>query len=582
MGMTSSWVLDDAARPGVTNDVPRAFRGRILHPLACCVLPLLCIVLANPFADSGFVDDWSYSQVALKFAETGHIHHNGWASPMILFQTLWGAGWIRIFGFSFNVLKVASLPFSIGFVLLVYALGRKSRLKRKTAFFGALIVGTSPLFVPLAASFMTEPYACFFTMLCIYAAICAVESASSESATPWLWILTVSGILGGSDRQSVWVAPIALIPYLWWARRSERRFSLHAATAYIVCLSAVAFLAYRFPQPYGPLDLSRSQIISLVMNGWFPALGGFIGLLLCCVMFALPAMSCFARLWAKLGAAEIVFLLLVSSIFVGILMYFFGSSGVAPFAGDLVTPFGVLLKGEDALGYRPVVLPITVCIVLTVLLVFSTAAFLFLDRNGTSKMAPVPKAVFLIFSCAYIPLLLPGSLLNSASDRYVLPLIPLLTIFLLGRFAAHKREIPAAAWACLLMFAAYSVATSHDYFSALRARTLAARRLERSGISRTRISAGLEYDGWTQLQHSGNIKGVVSGIAVDSITPGKFWFWDYATALQPDFVLTYSPTCDQSEAEPLNVRFTAWLPPGRRCINMRTRSDLAQTTKEPR
>jgi hypothetical protein len=553
-------------------------RARILYPVVCCIVPLLCILLANPFADSGFIDDWSYSHVALKLAQTGRLHYNGWGSPMILFQTFWGAEWIRIFGFSFNVLRTATLPFSIGFVLLVYAVGRKAKLEREIALFGALIVGTSPLFVPLAASFMTEPYACFFTILCIYATICAAESGSGESAAVWLWILTFSGILGGSDRQSVWAAPLALIPYLWWARRSDRRLRVHAVAAYILCLGAVAFLVSRFPQPYGPFDLSRSQMISLAIHHWFPALASVIGLLLCCALFAVPALFCFAPFWGKLESAKILLLLLLSTVIAGILMYSFGGSGVAPFAGGLVTPFGILLKGEDALGYRPVVLSITLRILLTVMLGFSSAAFFCLVRNAVSNTANVPKVVFLVFSCAYIPLLIPGSLVNSASDRYVLPLLPLLIVFLLQRFASYRREVPAAAWACLSIFAAYSTAITHDYFSALRARTLAARTLEQRGIPRIHISAGLEYDGWTQLQYKGEIKGVVSGTAVDAITPDKFWFWDSATALQPTFVLMYSASCDQLNRAVLNVPFTAWLPPFRRCVVVRTRANLGKTS----
>src|SRR3954452_5796511 len=81
-----------------------------LYPIICCLVTLLCVLIAYPFAATGFNDDWSYSQVALKYTETGHLRYNGWGPAMQLFQALWGAGWIRLFGFSFDLLRLVTLP----------------------------------------------------------------------------------------------------------------------------------------------------------------------------------------------------------------------------------------------------------------------------------------------------------------------------------------------------------------------------------------------------------------------------------------------------------------------------------------
>src|SRR4051812_44356053 len=89
-----------------------------IYPLACCAIVLFCIVLGDPFAPAGFVDDWSYSHLTLKLAQTGQFRYNGWGSPTLLFQGLWGAAWIRLFGFSFDLMRVITIPFALGFVLL--------------------------------------------------------------------------------------------------------------------------------------------------------------------------------------------------------------------------------------------------------------------------------------------------------------------------------------------------------------------------------------------------------------------------------------------------------------------------------
>ncbi|HXJ39245.1 MAG TPA: hypothetical protein VNH18_08190, partial [Bryobacteraceae bacterium] len=116
----------------------RSFWTAFSYPILSCAIVLGCIAIAKPFANCAFNDDWSYSHVALQFAQTGRFHYNGWGSPTILFQTLWGAAWIRLFGFSFDVLRAATIPFALGFVVLVYALGRKVGLTRGLALFAAI------------------------------------------------------------------------------------------------------------------------------------------------------------------------------------------------------------------------------------------------------------------------------------------------------------------------------------------------------------------------------------------------------------------------------------------------------------
>jgi hypothetical protein len=277
-----------------------------VYPFLCCATVLLCLAIAQPFANSAFNDDWSYSYVALRFAQTGRLHYSGWGSPMILVQTVWGAAWIRVFGFSFNVLRAATVPFSLGFVVLVYALGRKSGLERNFALFGAIAVGTSPLFLPLAASFMTEPYGCFFGTLCLYAAIASAQTPNRLHARCWLWVLAISGILGGSNRQVIWAAPLSLIPYLWWLKRSDRRFTLHAATAGAFCIASAAFLFARLSQPYAPLQLSRAQLFHLPVDNGRIACALLANLSLSCLLAALPAFVCFTPFWRRLGMPRLI------------------------------------------------------------------------------------------------------------------------------------------------------------------------------------------------------------------------------------------------------------------------------------
>lgn len=561
-------------------------RTEVFYPIVCCAIILACLFLARPFVESAFDDDWSYSHVAMKLAETGRLHYNGWGSPMILPQVFWAAAWIRLFGFSFDILRFATLPFSLGFVLLVYALGRKTGLGPQLAFFGALTVGTSPLFLPLAATFMTEAYASFFTMLCLYAAIRSGEAEGGSLAARWLWVLAISGIVGGADRQTVWVAPMALLPYLFWIRRHDRRFALHAAVSYAVSIASIALLLAKFTQPYGPLDMPRRELTQLLLHNWPSAFGWMVSALLSCGLVSLPAFFYVAPLWKGLGAARHTASGMMSAASTSFLIAVFTGFGLAPlalapFVGNMLTRFGILFAGQDLLGFHPNVMPLWLRLGLSWTLGFSAITFgnLCKHKKICAPLPRVPVLVFTIFSCAYLPFFIPGALQSLLYDRYVLPLFPLLVLSIMLPFRSQVRNVPPPAWACLLLFAAYGIATTHDYFAGLRARVLAAQTLERSGIPRSNISAGFEYDGWTQLQLTGRIKGTAYGDP-RTLNSAKFWFWRYTTALRPDHVVTYSQSLGTGNGHP-SFSFVTWLPPFRRYVTVLRREELPEPSPTP-
>ena len=544
-------------------------------PVTCCVALLTCIFVAQPFADAGFNDDWSYAHVAMKLAETGRLHYNGWGSPTILFQVLWGALWIRLFGFSFDVLRAATIPFSAGYVLLVYALGRRVGLTRNFATFGAITAGTSPLFLPEAASFMTEAYSGFFIVLCVYAAVSSAEAAGRKAAVRWLWILAVSGIAGGSDRQIVWVAPVAFIPFLAWLKRSDHRFLIHAIGAYSVCIACLGFLATRLAQPYGPLELSHQQILARVLHGAVPAFFLIVRLNLSCLLIALPAFLCFVPVWKMLGMARSVPAGLVCLAVVVFFAHRFGDRYLAPFLGNMLSPTG--LFDNDALGSRPTILPFAARASLTWLLFFSVLAFVHFCILRCARLPRMPVTLFVLFSGGYLALVVPGALLGPGFvfDRYALPLFPMVVLFILLSAQTYVSRAPLAAWICLAVFALYAVGTTHDYFRGLRARVQAAQELERRGISRQRISAGFEYDGWTQLQLAGTIKPVLYGDAPRTF----FWFWPKATALDPEYAVSYWAPSDLPPERRTTVFYRTWLPPFQWAAVSLSRADLPKFFK---
>jgi hypothetical protein len=172
------------------------------------------LVLATvPFVEMGLNDGWSYSRTAIEAARTGRLLYHGWSSPIVGFQAFWGALFVRLFGPSFTVLRLCTLPFSIGCALLLYHLSRRSGLGPRYSAFAAACLVCSPLFIPLAASFMTDVPGLFFSLASI---VCVVEAVRSRERRVGSWLIWLSGAafvgwLGGTVRQFTWLAPLAAV-----------------------------------------------------------------------------------------------------------------------------------------------------------------------------------------------------------------------------------------------------------------------------------------------------------------------------------------------------------------------------------
>jgi hypothetical protein len=540
--------------------------------ITSCLVVLICIVWANPFNEAGFNDDWCYRHTAIELAQTGYLHYNGWGNPMILFQTLWALPWIWLFGASAQTLAASMVPISLGFVLIVYAVGRQIGLRPSVAAFGSLVLGTSPLFVTLAGTFMTDICGGFFSMLCIYTALRSADRNVGPKATRWVWWLTLAGVVGGANRQIVWIAPLTLIPYLCWVHRADSRFRAHAAAAYGICIAAILALLHYFGQPFTPMQVAHDEMPRLFRREAGYAAGMMAPFALLAILLAAPAASCLLYRLRTKNVRSLLFLLVIT---VG---FTFGEVllgySIVPYGNSIMTAWGPIMLAEDALA-RPPFLPLWPRVALTCFVNFCLFTVLFGSRRrGWVRDLRRDRTlhVFLIFSLGYVALLVPGALTRAAYDRYILPVLPVLVLELLRRFSWARRAVPVYAWIFLGLIGQYAVASTHDYFAALRARTAAANRLESAGIPRRHISAAFEYDGWTQVSRWGHVRVERYADHFLNCYDKGYWleFWNHTPDFRPEFVVLN----EQLGRGLFSVPFHAWLPPHDRSVVVWRRSDL--------
>ena len=160
----------------------------------------------------GFQDDWSYIRTALEFARTGHFVYNGWATAMLGWIIPWSALFIKVFGFSFTLVRFSMLPVTMACVYLFHANLVRFGIRDRNAVLGALTLGLSPIFLPMAASYMTDVAGLFVIVLCLYLCQRAVVARSDRAVVLWLCCATVSNVVGGTVRQISWLGALVMVP----------------------------------------------------------------------------------------------------------------------------------------------------------------------------------------------------------------------------------------------------------------------------------------------------------------------------------------------------------------------------------
>jgi hypothetical protein len=571
----------------MTFGLGRAAKGRSAgdsgyYDLLCAALIVAAFLATVPSLEMGVNDDWSYLWTAHALAKTGVFSYSGWSEPMIGIQAVWAAWLFRIFGFSFTLARISMLPFAAGTAVLLNRLGRLAGLSARFAFFGALALTLSPLFIPLATSFMTDVPSCFFWLACVYFSIRAVGESSLMKTCAWIAIAAASGVAGGTVRQVVWVVPLTTLPVVAWVRRRERAAVLTAA---VMCCStlAAAGLCMRWfnAQPRAHV------LIQPAVPGWPDVVSclasSAVVLIVGGAIFLIPVMFMYvagfrgmkvrrSEVWA--GAGICVALM--------VLHWWFRQDLLV---GNTVTVYGVLNGTEEALGSRPIVLNAWVRGLVKALLALCAGATC-ITPAAVLRRAKRPEIVDAVRGWFRNPLLLflvmlaPGCVAYVAAliyrgilfDRYLTPILPLLVIPLLW---LHQRRgvsnPPASAWVALAVFVLYGVGATHDYFAASRARRQASSNLLNTGVQRLKVPAGLETDAWAELEYSGQTKPAIvpgerrgdirvfDGLRGNPVWP-PYWFWARVPHIDPVYLVTYSRLDGLDDAGFAPVPYRTWLP----------------------
>lgn len=543
----------------------------------------------------GLIDDFSYVRTALLFAQTGHFVYNGWTTAMLGAQILWAAPFIKLLGYSFFATRVSTIVMAVLTVWLTHAVLCRAGLDRWHAVFGTLTVGFSPLFVAMSVTFMTDISGLFAIIAGVYCCLRALESSTTRGILIWFVGAVVASLLGGSARQLPWLSALVMMPCTAWILRKRRGVVPAAIVLWIMSAAAIAACLLWFK--HQPFSVSEPLLeVPIGLRSLRELAGTLLAELLCLALVLMPALASGLQRLKDLRAKHWIALIAVSLVavwFCRFITYHWSEKGWTPWTGDILDKLGVFdYPNAWQLGVLPALFNTKGRAVGSFIVLFSTSVFFFTIRRKVPKSQPTPQdqplwpalmQLLLPFAAAYVALMLPRGLWMQLLDRYLLPLMPIALIFLLR---AHQERIssklPAISWVVLALFSAFAVMGTHDWIANHRARLAAAQQLEAAGIPASKIEAGFEFDGTTQL----DLRGVVAdkrvsyppGIDVSPYRPAglppdcKYLFNEHTPAIHPELFLAYQPVPCLKPSGYDAVPYRTWLPPFHRSVLILKRS----------
>ena len=336
----------------------RADAGKLKGALLCALFPVVAVMAALPFVEMGINDDFSYTQIALRLAQTGKLAYNGWNTPMIGLQAYWAALFIKLFGFSFALVRFSTLPFAAGCSVLLYLLALRAGLSRTLAVFLAFVLAFSPLAIPLEASFMTDIPGQFFTLLCVLCILEATDTgATAAKIAAWAALLAVAGLAGGTMRQTNFLIPVFFLPYIAWRSSGWPIRIWCGVCALASVLGTVELMHWFSHQLYVPV----LPLLPLANRaGYLRIADNLLGLLMELAVLLVPVTILYLFIRVRLN--RIVWLLLsAGSVLVAaaviLAMPYFHDIVFRLMGGNILTDTGILGTGVEVIGDKPRILP---------------------------------------------------------------------------------------------------------------------------------------------------------------------------------------------------------------------------------
>lgn len=230
---------------------------------------IVLLLVISPLGDYPVNDDWAYAQIVRRFVETGVYDLGFWPGMSLLSHILWGSLFCKIFGFSFTVLRIATLCLailgSVVFLGLVKELLGDDPWSRRIAL--ATLV-FNPFFVLLSFSYMTDvPFLTFVLLSLLF----FKKAFEKDRYRDWALALLFS-IIAILTRQLALIFPLVFSLVLLLKFRDGKHALLAIGIVSVSFLSLYGYTSYMeatvgLPPPFGrPESLLKRLNVNFIVG----------------------------------------------------------------------------------------------------------------------------------------------------------------------------------------------------------------------------------------------------------------------------------------------------------------------------
>jgi hypothetical protein len=523
---------------------------------------ILVAFAINPRGEFPLNDDWTYSRTVKTLLEGGGLKFPE-ISTNIIAQIYWGALFCLPFGFSFTALRLSTLTLGLIGVLTLYGLLRQADADRKTALFGALLMAFNPLYLVLSYSFMSDVPFVAVALLSLYFIIRGMRYNCRFEIALGL-ILACLALLIRQTGLAIFLA----FGLTYLAKYGIRLRNLVLAGFSVALGGAVQlvwdrYMAYKHILPVhhslqvgyalSPGSNRPWQFAEFFAHGLF-AVFVYLGLFLLPILF----------FWGRSQLAELFrprLLTLATLLFTAYGGYWLGFRRM-PLMTNVLYDLGLgppTLRDTFLLGIPSLpsagrvswTVATYLGLVCAMVLVQATLVAVAKALSHLPFSTERRESLVLLLASGLI-YLAPVTILTAFGkgfDRYLIFLVPMgiavitIVVSKVDRGTAGT-SIRFVAVASLALYAAFSIAGTHDYLSWNRERWQAANDLAKEqGVRANEIDGGYEFNGWYLYDPNYQI-----------VQNKSYWWVD-----RDDFMITFGPV--PGFAEVRRYPYRRWLLP---------------------
>ncbi|MEP7170264.1 MAG: glycosyltransferase family 39 protein [Bacteroidota bacterium] len=506
--------------------------GKYFYLILLLLIWIGITVAVNPRGDFPINDDWSYSKPVYHLTHEGKFIMGDWPGMTLFSQVLWGTFFCKIFGFSFNILRLSTMLSSFMSTFLVFFLIKGITLDKNLSFFMALVWVFNPIFFLLSFTFMTEVHFLFFSLLTLF----FYFKYFGTKNTSYLVIGAFFALIATLTRQLGIILPFAFgIAQFVISKKNIKNFVFSFVPFIVNLLVLYLYLFWLHVTHNLPNSFDKGgHLMEFFQKNDFSFFYSRLGLVLFFLSFLFtPAIFFFIPYIKKDGFKRRIIFVIAAVVILIPAMYSawdlfpcgntFHIGGLGPRLlkdtchGENLFP----VFSESILNGIRITCMISLIILMTFLISRISGIKNYFKDISSSPVRLIKLCSLFAFIC-YL-----GFTIFSPNyfDRYCLPLILFLLIVIVpvnGKIL-FKKSLPGMI--ALIIFGFFNILLTHDYFSWNRTRWEALNYLmKEKNIKPDQIDGGFEFNAWFLSE---------TGIFPDPSTGKSWWF-----VIKDDYVIS--------------------------------------------